>query len=166
MSDNNYPSYEVESILNKKIENGLVYYLIKWKHFPKDQSTWEPIENLDNCKETLLIYEEKFNKKIVNINNLRSKRHQVNINKSIEYKNGKLIKYRYLKEDKVEFEKLIKNNPILSLYSLKVINKQKYFSVNLKDVITQPIVISDLLKELNPMLIIEYFNEKVFQLNK
>ncbi len=26
-----------------------VYYLVKWENYPKDESTWEPVENLDTC---------------------------------------------------------------------------------------------------------------------
>ena len=38
--------YTVESITNKKLVSGKIYYLVKWKGYSQDQSTWEPIENL------------------------------------------------------------------------------------------------------------------------
>jgi hypothetical protein len=38
--------YEVEKILDKKIIDGEVNYLTKWKNLPTDDSTWEPTQNL------------------------------------------------------------------------------------------------------------------------
>lgn len=38
--------YEVEKILDKKIIDGEVHYLTKWKNLPTDESTWEPTQNL------------------------------------------------------------------------------------------------------------------------
>ncbi len=40
--------YQVEKILNKRIIDGQTKYLIKWMDWPATDSTWEPIENLDN----------------------------------------------------------------------------------------------------------------------
>ena len=38
--------YEVEFIAEKRVLNGKVEYLIKWKGFGHDQNSWEPVENL------------------------------------------------------------------------------------------------------------------------
>ena len=53
--------YEVEKILNKKIIDNQVYYLIKWKYYPLSANSWEPQSNLD-CLELLNEYENKSDK--------------------------------------------------------------------------------------------------------
>ncbi len=47
----------VEKVINKKVENGKIYYLLKWKHYPDSANTWEPVENL-NCHDLVLEYEQ------------------------------------------------------------------------------------------------------------
>ncbi|RGB32508.1 hypothetical protein C1646_762773 [Rhizophagus diaphanus] len=44
-------TYEVDSIIQKKFENGREMFLVQWKGYTKP--TWEPRENLDNCTEAL-----------------------------------------------------------------------------------------------------------------
>ncbi|KAM3909992.1 M-phase phosphoprotein 8 [Leptodactylus fuscus] len=51
--------YEVESILDSKIEGGEVLYRIRWKGYKPDEDTWEPEANLDYCKEVLLEFRRK-----------------------------------------------------------------------------------------------------------
>lgn len=53
--------YEVESIKAKKLVNNKWKYLVKWKNFPDSKSTWEPIENLDECKTILSKFEKRYN---------------------------------------------------------------------------------------------------------
>eukprot|EP00899_Mesostigma_viride_P026627 jgi/Mesvir1/7149/Mv02509-RA.1 len=38
--------YEVERILDKHTQQGINYYLIKWRGFPEEESTWEPEANV------------------------------------------------------------------------------------------------------------------------
>jgi len=50
MSEYSNTSYEVESILDKKIENQMIYYKIKWKGYSFNECTWEPEHHLsENC---------------------------------------------------------------------------------------------------------------------
>ncbi len=51
--------YSVEEILDKKEENGITKYKVKWKGFPLSDATWEPIENLTTVKQLIDQYEEK-----------------------------------------------------------------------------------------------------------
>ncbi len=56
--------YEVEKIIKKrKLRNGKEEYLIKWKGYKENESTWEPKSNLKNAKNALKEFESLFNKK-------------------------------------------------------------------------------------------------------
>ena len=56
LSDN---EYYVEKVLDKKIENGEMRYLIKWEGWSIENSTWEPLENLGNIKNLIEKYEKE-----------------------------------------------------------------------------------------------------------
>jgi hypothetical protein len=65
--------FEVESIVSKKIKKGKPYYLVKWKGYPSDDNTWEPLNNLNNCEQILQNFEQ-------------SKRLQKKLKSKIKYK--------------------------------------------------------------------------------
>jgi len=44
--------YQVERILAKRVQNGVVEYLIKWDGFPDSDNTWEPRDHLD-CRQMM-----------------------------------------------------------------------------------------------------------------
>ena len=50
--------WEVEEILKERIVNGKYEYLIKWKGYEPEESSWEPIENL-NCPELMRQFQAK-----------------------------------------------------------------------------------------------------------
>lgn len=45
-------NYIVENILEYRLSNGLEEVLILWKGYGKDETTWEPISNIKNLKES------------------------------------------------------------------------------------------------------------------
>ena len=57
-SDLSENEYYVEKVLDKRVENGEVRYLIKWEGWSKENATWEPLENLGNINNLI----EKFEK--------------------------------------------------------------------------------------------------------
>eukprot|EP01133_Synstelium_polycarpum_P004030 gene4030-4667_t len=75
--------YIVESILSKRFnKTGDIEYLIKWAGYPRDESTWEPMEHC-NCHEIIRKFERKLRKSYSEIStNYRNKR-------SFESNNGK-----------------------------------------------------------------------------
>lgn len=54
--------YEVEKILDKRIEDEVVQYYIKWKGYGDEENTWEPEENLD-CPQLIANFEKKLKQK-------------------------------------------------------------------------------------------------------
>ena len=62
--------FEVEKILNKRISNKKIEYLIKWSGYEK--CTWEPEENLSNSQYLIYKFEEKNKKNSIIERNNRS----------------------------------------------------------------------------------------------
>ena len=54
-----YAEYEVEAIIGKRKFKKKAQYRVKWKGFPVDESTWEPLENLGNAKDAIQKYEKE-----------------------------------------------------------------------------------------------------------
>lgn len=48
--------FSVEKITQKKIQDGKVFYLLKWHGYPESENTWEPEENL-SCPDLIERYE-------------------------------------------------------------------------------------------------------------
>ena len=47
--------YSIEKILDKRIrKGGRAEYLIKWLNYPESENTWEPENNLDISKQTMV----------------------------------------------------------------------------------------------------------------
>ena len=53
--DNQF-EWEVDKILDDKVQYCKKQYLVKWKGFPIKESMWEPEENLENAQEILQDY--------------------------------------------------------------------------------------------------------------
>lgn len=56
MSDGEF--YNIEKILARRMFNGVLQYKIKWEGYPLNQSTWEPMKNLESAKELIEEYNQ------------------------------------------------------------------------------------------------------------
>ena len=54
-----FEEFEVESILDSRIEKGVKLFLIKWKGYNSLHNSWEPEHNLTNCGRILSEYMER-----------------------------------------------------------------------------------------------------------
>jgi hypothetical protein len=52
-----HQEFEVEHILNKRVRNKRVQYLVHWKGYGIKDRTWEPLQNLTNCRKLISEYE-------------------------------------------------------------------------------------------------------------
>ncbi|XP_062390483.1 M-phase phosphoprotein 8 isoform X2 [Sardina pilchardus] len=50
--------YEVERIIDMRVEEGEVLYRVRWKNYTADEDTWEPEAHLEDCREVLLAYKK------------------------------------------------------------------------------------------------------------
>ncbi|XP_034549120.1 M-phase phosphoprotein 8 isoform X5 [Notolabrus celidotus] len=48
--------YEVERIIDMRVEEGEVLYRVRWKNYCSDDDTWEPEAHLEDCCEVLLTF--------------------------------------------------------------------------------------------------------------
>ena len=54
--------YEVEKILDSKIQRGKLKYLMDWKGCGPADRSWEPVENLEHCIELINRFHSKYQK--------------------------------------------------------------------------------------------------------
>lgn len=54
------PEWEVEYIKDSRLQRGKLQYLVKWKGYPQEESTWEPEEYLKNSKKLIKDFHTKY----------------------------------------------------------------------------------------------------------
>ena len=53
------PEWEVEYIKDSRLQRGKLQYLVKWKGYPQEESTWEPEECVKNSKKLVENFHSK-----------------------------------------------------------------------------------------------------------
>lgn len=51
--------FEVEEIVDDKVEKGVHLFMVKWRKFPASQNTWEPITSFEDPDEIFKHYKRK-----------------------------------------------------------------------------------------------------------
>ena len=51
--DGEAAEWEVESIRDSRLKRGVLQYLVKWKGYPHEESTWEPASHLKHAAEVV-----------------------------------------------------------------------------------------------------------------
>lgn len=51
--------YEVESILDSKVRKKKRFYLVRWRGYPEEYTSWQPAENCENAVDAIRAYEER-----------------------------------------------------------------------------------------------------------
>jgi hypothetical protein len=80
--------FAVEKILDKRFIDERVEYYVKWKSYPNQSNTWEPIDHLLECKKLIQEYESN----------------KLFINNSIEDSDDTEVEYEDEVEDQIEDE--------------------------------------------------------------
>lgn len=52
--------YEVEAVVQSKVDKGLLYYLVKWARWPGSDNTWQRPHDLENAREALIKFHEEY----------------------------------------------------------------------------------------------------------
>jgi hypothetical protein len=47
------PEWEIDYIKDSKLVRGKLHFLVKWKGYPHEESTWQPEKDLENAQETI-----------------------------------------------------------------------------------------------------------------
>ncbi|CAF5193150.1 unnamed protein product, partial [Rotaria magnacalcarata] len=55
--------YVVEKVIGKRLQKGRTLYLIQWKGYSAEDNTWEPEENVKNCRDLVKAFESEQEKK-------------------------------------------------------------------------------------------------------
>ena len=56
--------FQVEELIGRKSDSGQVFYRVKWSGYSSQHNSWEPEENLSNCKDLIEEYMEKETNKV------------------------------------------------------------------------------------------------------
>jgi len=104
--------YEVEEVVDKKIQNGIELYYVKWKGYSEDQNTWEPKSHFNDIR-FIEKYENSLNKNnIKKEKTTQKKKFETSSDSENSYISLKRNKNNKKKEEKnkKEDKKNIKNN--------------------------------------------------------
>lgn len=82
--------YEVEAIRDCRVVDQRRQYLVKWKDYPEEESTWEPAKNLKGCQNLIQQFHEERNCRCENCGFLATNRKGLKLHK--EKNHGRMIK--------------------------------------------------------------------------
>ena len=123
--------YNVEKIVDKKTNNGLVYYKVKWEGYPMSQCTWEPSSHFEKAKEFIINYEASLvskNKKKNNSSAICLKESVSVCNESLDFTSNKNeSQFDHIPKEK---KKILNPNTNMDVIKKMTYTKTKSPSVN------------------------------------
>lgn len=140
--------YVVEKILEKRISRlGKVQYLVKWEGYKIEESTWEPEDNFANSKDLIKEFEQG------------------------NSKNAKPQNTAANEKDDYQILRNISDNIPKKIRSVKKIDEELFSLVEWEErsdgLMNDPAYIPSLiLREINPKLLIEFYESKIKFVNK
>ena len=97
--------YDVDKIITRKIIKGKKFYLIKWKGYPLEYCSWEPLSHLTNILQAIKIFDENF---------------PLSIERK-QYKQYKKLYHNYQRQKLLNKKQSYENNEIRNTESNKII---------------------------------------------
>ena len=167
--------YEVEKIKARRIIKGKKEYLIKWKGYSDNESTWEPISHLkyilDQVKEFEDKYEKKKNKTKSDNNNNKDSSSTEEVKEDKESVNSVGKKRKRDKEEvkddycnRYREERLLIDKSIKNILTVKEEKNGIVALVEKEDKngkLTKEIISTNDLKKINPWILIDYYETKI-----
>ena len=177
--------YNVEKILDRKKINGKFKYRIKWEGYPINESTWEPMKNLETVKELVEEYDRihpipnpskssKASQKKNSDSFINKKRKEENDekNQEINQNENKLEDFNKIKEDDSKVnanENPNENNYIIddSLKNVVTVKQenQKFVAVveklNPNGDLIKTYIPTEELRRTNPWILLNFYESKI-----
>lgn len=147
--------YAVEEVIGRRKKRGKYEYLIKWKDYSINESTWEPMDNLYFVKELIEEYDKSYHSK----NPKKKKKEE----KEDNNKNKKINEGSNIQESKSNFPFYMVDKSILKIDGIRDEKGILYAFVEIKQddgSIQREKIEIDELKMNNPWLLIDYYESR------
>ena len=174
--------YNIEKIIGRRLADDGYEYKIKWKGYPLEQSTWEPIKNLENAITLVTEYDKAHP---IEINKKKEEENSGNNKKISEEVNNENKNNEEIVKEKKEIEPIEENcdensNSKILIYENEITYKVDY---SLKKVIrvkksegkliavvekigekgekSEENIPTDELRKINPWILLEFYESKI-----
>ena len=160
--------YEVENIIDKRINKGKPEYLIKWKGYSINESTWEPLSHLKYIKDSIKEFEEK--NKNINKNGKKNEESKENKNKENRQfigkkRNNNENEIINIEENKSQLMPIFKIDESLKKILIVKLDNNTLSAIvekkNKKGESIKEYMSTNKIKKMNPWILIEYYESKL-----
>ncbi|XP_034477826.1 chromobox protein homolog 1-like [Drosophila innubila] len=144
--------YKVERIEKKRVVNGVTEYYLKWKGYPRDQNTWEPIDHL-YCKDLVDAFEKCEKRKAQS-----QKRLKLASEKMYRQNKQKAMKSSSEDNTKFGFDREVEASKILGATNT---SGQLMFLMTFKNSDKRELVPAKLANVMCPQIVIKFYEERL-----